>query len=249
MHVCAVITKGIFMKFKKINEHTVECFITEQDLADNGLTLEDLIKDPKKTDEFVHKVVSISRQEVDFQPDSSVLQAQIMPYDGGIVMLVFDKPTEKLGEYLLSQLKKKIFEALHMNNGNNKEEGHLDDDEISEELEALMNEGLPGDRPEGLAAGDERCYLFPSFENLMDFVRKCDPSAIRYSHLYYQDGTYFCIFAKSDCSDEEYAEFCDIAEEYGYMSADNDARIQLIKEHTSPLIATEAIEVLKLSIR
>lgn len=234
------------MKFKKLNEHTMECFISKQDLADYGITIEDILKNPDKINDFVHKVVSLSQQEIDFQPNSSVLQAQIMPCEEGIVMIVFDKPTEKLGEYFLSQIKKKIKDAITGGSNDNppsEEERKMSESFMNSIEEFMKEDDEPALMKEALNPGEDKCFMFASFEDLMSFIKACE--VIIPSSLYYQDKTYFLIINGGCLCEADYDDLCDFIEEYGYMSADCDSRITLIKEHTKPLIAKNAIEALK----
>ena len=53
------------MKFTRINKDTVNCIITEDDLDEQGIKLEDLFERKKEAMDFLHEVVERASEEVD----------------------------------------------------------------------------------------------------------------------------------------------------------------------------------------
>ena len=60
------------MKFKRIDTETVRCLISEEELSENGLVLDDFFNNKGKTEEFVRRVIAMAEQEVDYITDSTV---------------------------------------------------------------------------------------------------------------------------------------------------------------------------------
>ena len=65
------------MIFKRINEDTVNCIITEEDLDEKGISLEDFFEKKKEAMEFLHGVVEKAVEEVDYKPTGSTTPMQI----------------------------------------------------------------------------------------------------------------------------------------------------------------------------
>ncbi len=45
------------MKYKKINEATVQCIISEDDMTEYGLTLSDIFERSEKGEEFLRDII------------------------------------------------------------------------------------------------------------------------------------------------------------------------------------------------
>ncbi len=65
------------MEFKRINKDTVTCIITEDDMDEQGIKLEDLFEKKKEAMEFLHEVMRRAEEEVDYKPTGSFMPLQI----------------------------------------------------------------------------------------------------------------------------------------------------------------------------
>ena len=65
------------MKFVRINEYTVNCILTADDLEEQGIRIEDLLKKEEGSMEFLHGIIERATEEVGFHPDGNVLPMQI----------------------------------------------------------------------------------------------------------------------------------------------------------------------------
>ena len=65
------------MEFKRINKDTVTCIITEDDMDEQGIKLEDLFEKKKEAMDFLHEVMKKAEEEVDYKPTGSFMPLQI----------------------------------------------------------------------------------------------------------------------------------------------------------------------------
>ena len=65
------------MEFKRINKDTVNCIITEDDMFEQGIRLEDLFEKKKEAMDFLHEVMKKAEEEVDYKPTGSFMPLQI----------------------------------------------------------------------------------------------------------------------------------------------------------------------------
>ena len=65
------------MTFKRIDEDTVCCIVTEDDMMDNGLELEDFLQNKDKIQEFLHKIVEQAEEEVGYESKKGILSMQV----------------------------------------------------------------------------------------------------------------------------------------------------------------------------
>ena len=90
------------MKFKRIDVETVRCLVSEEELQENGLNMDDFLQNGEKTEGFLRKIVSLAEEEVGYKvPGGSLsVQASILP--NRVLSLTF---SEKQGQGFLDLLK------------------------------------------------------------------------------------------------------------------------------------------------
>ena len=89
------------MEFKRINKDTVTCIITEDDMDEQGIKLEDLFEKKKEAMEFLHEVMRKAEEEVDYKPTGSFMPMQItvLP-DHSISLTLSENASDSFGEIL-----------------------------------------------------------------------------------------------------------------------------------------------------
>jgi len=71
-------TAGIFMKFNRVDDTRVECIISEEDLEEYGIGLQDLLTKKKEAMDFLRDIVEKAEEEVDYKPmDGLVMPMQV----------------------------------------------------------------------------------------------------------------------------------------------------------------------------
>lgn len=89
------------MEFKRINKDTVTCIITEDDMYEQGIKLEDLFEKKKEAMDFLHEVMKKAEEEVDYKPTGSFMPMQItvLP-DHSISLTLSENASASFGEIL-----------------------------------------------------------------------------------------------------------------------------------------------------
>ena len=89
------------MEFKRINKDTVTCIITEDDMDEQGIKLEDLFEKKKEAMDFLHDVMKKAEEEVDYKPTGSFMPMQItvLP-DHSISLTLSENASASFGEIL-----------------------------------------------------------------------------------------------------------------------------------------------------
>ena len=89
------------MEFKRINKDTVTCIITEDDMFEQGIKLEDLFEKKKEAMDFLHEVMKKAEEEVDYKPTGSFMPMQItvLP-DHSISLTLSENVTSSFSEIL-----------------------------------------------------------------------------------------------------------------------------------------------------
>ncbi len=120
------------MKFRRIDENTINCVISQEDLASHGLQIEDLFEKKKEAMEFLHVVVDEASREVDFHPQGAITSMQIAVLPDQSISLTLSEDTTNAFERLLTNLKDKL--GITFPDNFIEELRHLSDDERVERL-------------------------------------------------------------------------------------------------------------------
>ena len=54
------------MRFKRISTDTVRCIVSQDELIENGLNMDDFMSNSGRTEEFLRKMLTQAEQEVGF---------------------------------------------------------------------------------------------------------------------------------------------------------------------------------------
>lgn len=108
------------MEFRRINKDTITCIITEDDMYEQGIKLEDLFEKKKEAMDFLHDVMKKAEEEVDYKPTGSFmpLQITVLP-DHSISLTLSENASASISEIIKNltekagiKLPKKVLEDL-----------------------------------------------------------------------------------------------------------------------------------------
>ncbi len=89
------------MEFKRIKKDTITCIITEDDMDEQGIKLEDLFEKKKEAMDFLHDVMRRAEEEVDYKPTGAFmpLQITVLP-DHSISLTLTENASASFGKIL-----------------------------------------------------------------------------------------------------------------------------------------------------
>ena len=108
------------MEFKRINKDTVNCIITEDDMEEQGIKIEDLFERKKEAMDFLHDVMRRAEEEVDYKPTGAFMpmQVTVLP-DHSISLMLTENAQASFSEILRTltekagiKLPKKVLEDI-----------------------------------------------------------------------------------------------------------------------------------------
>lgn len=89
------------MKFKRIDVDTVRCIITEEELSENGLELEDFLQNDGKAEPFLRKIISMAEAEVGYKVQGGNVSIQVTVLPEHTLALTFsEKPLHGISDML-----------------------------------------------------------------------------------------------------------------------------------------------------
>ncbi len=84
---------GVALKFKRIDVDTVRCLVSEQELMENGLAVEDFLQNDSKTEAFLRRVISQAEEEVGYKVKGGNISIQVSVLPDHVLALTFsEKP-------------------------------------------------------------------------------------------------------------------------------------------------------------
>lgn len=230
------------MKFEKMDNGTLRCTLTQDDLDQNGIDLDDFFSNTKDARDFLEKLIRIAEEEVGFRVNGNMMsiQAAIMSEDE-IVLTFSDSNVNgsELIEHLKSmfgvpvEVEKEAVTTLPEEHVNVLEELGTETDEADESIESE-------------AGGYVYILTFVSFSSVRNFCRILPENKDTQSRLYYlhKDNQYF-LWADLNNSTKKYVyEFVAASMEYAKHIEKDSVRSRYLEEHGKMILRERALETL-----
>lgn len=208
------------MKYKKINEATVQCIVSADDMSAYGLTLSDIFERNERGEEFLRDIIERAHDEVGYQVSGGNIAMQITPLkdDGLVVTFTDERPADLKG--MLQHIK----EALQG---------------LSEELSSQE------ERRKDAFDEDRRMFVFATMHQTMQYAATIPATYSVKSHLYKEGEDYYLILEKNRLSYKVFNKISAQAVEFGNLIAVSEERMRYLEEHGERLIQDRAVSRLR----
>ncbi len=217
------------MKFSRIGKHTIRCVITEQEITDLGYTLEEIMSNGERTQEFMNQIFDLAEQrfETKFELGIKTVRADFMS-DHTLSLTFSEHPgSDEMMEHL-----KDIVNGLINSIPQQKWE------EISEAKQQA-------------AKAEEEIIrvivtlVFPELDTLIQFAKRIVLEAYPPSKLYKYKNQYMLILDMSDMPETEVKTLSNLTDEYATDILVGAERKAFIEEHGKMILEENAIESLR----
>ncbi|WP_130836553.1 adaptor protein MecA [Lachnoclostridium sp. Marseille-P6806] len=120
------------LKFRKINETTINCIITQEDMRAHGLRIDDLFEKKEEAMEFLHQVLNEAARRVGFRATGggTSMQMSVLP-DQSLSLTISEQSHEQF-DRMLGELQKKL--GIVLTDKMRRDLSKLSDDERIEKL-------------------------------------------------------------------------------------------------------------------
>ena len=216
------------MKYKKINDATVQCIVSADDMSEYGLTLSDIFDRNERGEEFLRDIIERAHEEVGYQINNGNIAMQITPLkDNGLVVTFTDE-----GPAAFKEMLQNLKEVLQ---------------EFSAELAG--QEERERSRVAAQKAGEydenRRMFVFASLHETMQYAATIPNTYSVKSHLYKEGGDYYLVLEKNRLSYKAFNRISAQAVEFGNLIAVSEERMQYLEEHGECLIRNRAVSRLR----
>ncbi len=227
------------MRIERIDDKTVKCYLSVEDLEEYDIDYKDFILRSDKAREVVHDIFVQAAEEVDYKPPKYAFDLQIMLLPDKGLLLTFserDLSSDDEKQFLecLNEMKK-MFQSAKESVARHQQE--IAREEIRQEKSAKV--------PAQSHQPEFAVFVFSNLHKLMDFAAVLPANLRVESSLYLLDGYYYLYFCKGHASYERYSRACIQAMEFAGLYAAEETHASHIKEHGECLIAQKAIRKLR----
>lgn len=243
------------MKIERIDDKTVKCFISNEELEEFDITYKDFITRSEKAKEVVEEIIEQAIEEVGYKPPQFAMDMQIMmmPEKGMVLTLSEKTPDDIKNNPALMEYLKEMRKTLEEHFGGMIETHGLPGSTAA----AGGNVGLPVGGDSTQAGGDAAknaenkqpdfaIFKMKSLRDLSDYARILPTNLRVESCLYVDKGEYYLFLQKGGASYKRYSRACVQALEYGELFGATEDKIVYLDEHAECLIPEKAIAKLRL---
>lgn len=237
------------MKFTKIDENTVRCVISKEEMESYNLEIEDFIKKNKKVKDFVELLIDKAGDEVGYEHSNGMMQLQLQPLPKMGLAITFSSR-----EITPEELSKEI--AIRL--GEEKAETFLD---TVSELIGKEKKGKSDEATDSLKKKNTKVkktseeieipdLCICKFSNLSDIGAFCGQVP---EHFYVKgslykdenDNAFYMAIERARCKKEKYLYVCRLALEFSYLDSSRTARFAFLNEQCTCIVRENAFSVFR----
>lgn len=237
------------MKIERIDDKTVKCFISNEELEEFEITYKDFITRSEKAKEVVEEIIEQAIEEVGYKPPQFAMDMQIMMMpDKGMVLTLSEKTPEDLQKNpALMEYLKEMRKTLEEHFGKPGAEGLPQLPKgLSGENGADAQQTGEGAQPGTAQLPDFAIFKMATLRDLSEYARILPKNLRVESCLYADKGEYYLFLQRGHASYKRYSRACIQALEYGVLFGATEDKIVYLDEHAECLIPEKAIAKLRL---
>ena len=218
-----------YMRYKKINEATVQCIITAEDMLEYGLTLSDIFERNEKGEGFLRDIIERAHDEVGYTINGENIAMQITPMQNQGLVVTFTNENPAGFRDILQHLKE-VLQGVSA--------------ELNRHEEAGRQKLLMGQSAE-VFDENRRMFVFNTLHQVMQYTASVPNNLSVKSRLYKADGAYYLVVEKNRLSCKSFNKISAQAVEFGNLVAVSKERMQYLEEHGECLIEGRAVSKLR----
>ncbi len=233
------------MKFESINRNKFKCTITQKDLSDRNMRLNDLAYGSEQSRSLFREIMQGAGRELNFDTENMPISIEAIPMADGSLQLVISR--EEYPDQLDARFSdfSEGFEDYSLEGVTNALAGRAADDILD------FFKGMPAsdDTAEAPVVADDSFSRTYSFTKLSDLTALSKVLASFYSgdnSLYYDpvEKAYYLVFRKGDTTPELFNRVCNISAEYAVSDRFSDSFIGYLSERCKLVSAHEGVQIL-----
>ncbi len=220
------------MEFQRVGKHTVKCVISEEEIYDLGYSIDEIMSNGERTQEFMNYIFDMAEQEFQMKFDMGVktVRADFLP-DHTISLTFSEHPSsgdmmEHLKDIvngLLSTVPQEKWKQIKEQVSDEAET----DDKQAEKVQVII------------------LLKFENFDTAISFSKRVSMNEIPYNSLYKYSDEYYLIMDLSDSQEAEVKALSMLTDEYVTDIQVGGQRAAFIEEHGECIVSDDAVTTLK----
>ena len=234
------------MTFEKIDDTTLRCILTEEDLEERGFGLSDFIKNPYKIHGFLREMIEAAATEFDMDIKEGMLALQVAPLPNNELAITFSIESEREeASDMASQIKKMIGSAMAKAGVSN-----YMNENISQETEQKAdNQNIQETEQKNVIKNKfVAIYRFDSYEAFEKFALQIKTEGMLKTSLYRSQGRdeYLFVMKQGKETIEKTRNFCLRISEYAQLVSADETYLSYLNEHYQLVIKEQAVAKLQI---
>ncbi len=220
------------MEFSRVGDHTIKCIISEEEIGDMGYTLDEIMSNGAKTQEFMNYIFDLAEQEFQMKFDLGVktVRADFLP-DHTLALTFSEHPMSRMVEHL-----KDIFNGIINSIPQEKweeircagvEEEELAGNEKEEQMRIIV------------------LFTFKDMDTVMRFSRQVDLEPVPSNALYKNRDKYIMVMDLTGCGEDEVLRLSVLTDEFAEDIQVGPEKQAFLKEHGKVILRERSIENLR----
>ena len=233
------------MEFSRDGQHTIRCVITEDEILELGFTIDEIVSNGARTQEFMNQIFDLAEQEFQTKFDMGIktVRADILP-DHTLSLTFSEHPgTEGMMEHikdivngLLSSIPQKKLEEIQEKKGKNK----TDLVDVAVQSKESTEEAKPTEPIKIIAL-----FAFEELETVMRYAKQVKLEKLPFNQLYKFEDAYFLMMDMTGCEESEVRSLSALTDEYSADVFVGSEKRAFIYEHGKCILKERAIEQLR----
>lgn len=214
---------------------TVRCIVSETELVENGLQVDDFLQNDGKTEEFLRKIVSMAEEEVGFKVQGGPLSVQVAVLPEHLLALTFSEKPDSNILNLLQNLKS----AVDSLSGLGK---YGEDEEEAPEAE---------DQDTLVDGFDRRLYIlaFQDMDQIITYAKSIvlEEPVVSSVFRLQEHGTasYYLMIERNGLGDKEICRVISASVEFMEDASADIHKAAYLAEHGTCVLQKDALEILQ----
>lgn len=244
------------MEFSRDGQHTIRCVITEDEILELGFTIDEIVSNGARTQEFMNQIFDLAEQEFQTKFDMGIktVRADVLP-DHTLSLTFSEHPgTEGMMEHikdivngLLGSIPQKKWEEV-------KAKANLEDVAGFSKKSANKTIADSSNKEETTDSKDTKSvepikiialFAFEELEVVMRYAKQVKLEHLPFNQLYKFEDAYFLMMDMTGCEESEVRSLSALTDEYSADVFVGSEKRAFIYEHGKCILKERAIEKLR----
>ena len=235
------------MKIERIDDKTVKCFLSNEELEEYDIDYKDFVTRSDKAKEVVQEIIEQAEEEVGYKPPKYAFDLQIMMLpEEGLVLVLSDKDPAESKPNTPMQALRELMRICKEGEKKVQQEEATERSGAPAQSESSEKNKKKQKKTEEAPKPQVAIFAFRNIGRVIEYAAVL-PANLRINSTLYrmEDGTCYVYVEKGGASYERYSRACIQAMEFAGLYAADEQKLRYLEEHGECLIREKALKKLR----